>query len=113
MQRQLALDLSRAGDRAVLAVRGEIDLETSPQLWSGIQEHMPGSGPGGLWVDLSDVDYIDSSGIAVLVQGHKHASRSRKVFGLQSPSRTVRNLIELAQLHKLFRIDDGPDGDGT
>jgi anti-sigma B factor antagonist len=93
----------RDGDRQVLAVRGDIDLESSPHLWTGIRDLLTRG--SDVWIELRQVDYIDSSGIAVLVQGHKHATRAGRSFVLLDPSPQVRNLIELAQLHRLFHIE--------
>jgi anti-sigma B factor antagonist len=112
MGARLQIDTVRAPvqgtDRCVLRVQGEIDLESSPTMWSRIQEHL--AAESEVWVQLSGVEYMDSSGIAVLVQGHKHAGRSGRVFGLLDPSPKVRTLIELAQLHRLFRIEQTDDG---
>lgn len=112
MGSRLHIDTERGDGRCVLVVRGEIDLESSPSLWNGIRDRL--AEDTELWVHLDGVRYIDSSGIAVLVQGHKHANRAGRVFGLLDPSPQVRNLIELAQLHKLFRIENrAADGDGS
>ena len=106
MGRRLEFSVREQDGRTILDVQGEIDLESSPKLWSGIRDHLSSAGAAGLWVELGAVDYIDSSGIAVLVQGHKHASRAKQVFGLLNPSGKVKSLIELSQLHKLFRIEE-------
>ena len=104
MTPHLDIDVRSEADRRVVAARGEIDLENSPRLWETIRDELTSS-KTPVWIDLSGVDYMDSSGIAVLVQGHKHAARSRREFGLLRPSAKVRNLIELAQLHRLFTIE--------
>jgi anti-sigma B factor antagonist len=93
------------GDRVVVA-SGEIDMESSPRLLAEIQRAF---GRGGrLVVDLSAVDYIDSSGIAVLIQGLKGCKQRAQEFVLRRPSARVLAVIELADLQRLFRIEADP-----
>ena len=87
----------------VLRVEGEVDLESSPTLWSELRGLL-GRG-GAVVVDLSAVDYIDSSGVAVLIQGLKHAGRTKVDFRLRRPSGRVTAVLELAQLTRLFEIE--------
>ena len=60
---------------------------------------------------LQDVGYMDSSGVAVLVKGHKHATKFGVDFRLLDPNPRVMTVLELAQLPKLFHIErTEPDG---
>jgi anti-sigma B factor antagonist len=92
-----------AGDQRTVVVQGEVDLEVSPELWNAMESAL--SGTAGLRVDLSAVSYIDSSGIAMLVKGLKHARKQEVSFALLDPSEAVLQVMELAQLHKLFVIE--------
>lgn len=87
----------------VVRVAGAVDLETSPRLWQQLQRALQLG--GSVRVDLRDVDYIDSSGIAVLIQGLKHAGKRSVDYRLLEPSARVMAVLELAQLPKLFTID--------
>lgn len=106
MRRGLELKSAvEGGDRVVLA-SGEIDMESSPRLLAEIQR---ATGRGArLVVDLSAVTYMDSSGIAVLIQGLKAAKQREQQFVLRRPSAKVLAVIELADLQLLFRIEPGP-----
>ena len=91
------------GESTVLSVRGEVDLETSPQLWNEMESALERS--RSLKVELKDVSYIDSSGIATLIKGLKHANQSEVSFVILDPSPRVVAVMELAQLHTLFSIE--------
>ncbi|HEY9150951.1 MAG TPA: STAS domain-containing protein [Gammaproteobacteria bacterium] len=87
---------------AVVRLTGEVDLNHSPEarrvILACLQKKMP------LLVDLSDVDYIDSSGVASLVEGYQ-LSRSRQLdFGLIGVSDAAMNVLRLARLDKVFPI---------
>jgi anti-sigma B factor antagonist len=97
------------GSHAVI-VRGEVDMESSPRLLAALQLGLRLG--GGLVVDLEGVSYIDSSGIAVLIQGLKAANQRRQPFRLRRPSKQVNAVLQLAQLQQLFAIDDGGPGGG-
>jgi anti-sigma B factor antagonist len=62
----LGIDVTDRGDWAVLAVRGEIDVATAPQLREELLE-LVSAGRKQIVVDLSGVDFLDSTGLGVLV----------------------------------------------
>ncbi len=98
-------DLEPTADPAVrvLKVSGEVDMETSPGLKEQIQKALKGAKT--LKVDLSGVGYLDSSGIAVLIQGLKEAQRAKVEYSLLDPSPQVKAVIALAMLQQVFRIE--------
>ena len=59
---------------------------------------------GPVIVDLSDVKYMDSSGVASLVEGLQHAKKLGQDFVLAAPTGSVLGVIKLARLDKVFRI---------
>lgn len=99
----MRIAVSELDGSQILAVAGEIDLDTSPDLWTELQLALKQSKP--VMVDLQGVEYIDSSGVAVLIQGLKHASRTGTSYRLRDPSPRVMAVLELAQLPKLFDIE--------
>jgi anti-sigma B factor antagonist len=91
------------GGHNVVRVAGEVDLDSSPDLWT--QLHQALSQGRQVKVNLRDVSYIDSSGVAILIKGLKHAARSKQSYRLVDPSPRVMAVLELAQLPQLFEIE--------
>ncbi len=92
------------GDGALtFAVEGEVDLYTSPDLRAAILKAEPPAN-GVLAVDLSAVSYMDSSGVATLVEGLKSAGQKRASFVLKSPSPSVMKVLQLSRLDAVFEI---------
>ena len=93
----------------VLQVVGEVDMDSSPRLRDEISKSLKARGAASLKVRLQDVDYVDSSGIAVLIQGMKDAGKAGVAFALLDPSTNVRSVIELAMLQEVFTIEETSD----
>jgi anti-sigma B factor antagonist len=101
----MKLEIGQTEDGSVrtLTVRGDLDMDSSPNLRDAIKKAITGGTT--LRIELSGVGYIDSSGIAVLIQGHKWALKSQVAFRLVTPSPKVQAVIKLAQLQTLFTIE--------
>lgn len=89
------------GESAVVSVSGEIDVATAPELSRVIDRAVAGS-TGPLVVDLLDVSFMDSSGLAVLV-GVKQRNPDLQIT-LVTGSGMVQRLIETVALDRMFRI---------
>ncbi|MDV3238067.1 MAG: STAS domain-containing protein [Gammaproteobacteria bacterium] len=90
------------GGYAVIGLRGEIDMHSSPEARRLILECIHDGRP--TLVDLADVAYIDSSGVASLVEGFQLARTRGLDFGLVGVSGAVLNVLRLARLDKVFPI---------
>ena len=90
------------GKAVVVALSGEVDLESSPRL----RELLLGLVRGGrdVLVDLSAVSYIDSSGVASLIEAFQVARRSGTAFALVAPSQAALRVLQLARLDRVFHI---------
>ena len=92
---------------AVVLLTGEVDLSRSPEARKVILGVLEKKRP--LMVDLSSVEYIDSSGVASLVEGYQ-LSRSKELdFGLVGVSEAAMNVLKLARLDKVFPIYESLD----
>ena len=104
----MALTIDRTdGERIRLTVHGEVDLYTSPELRKAVMKAVPAA-KDGVEVVLADVGYMDSSGVATLVEGFKTSRESAKVFVLVTPSKSVMRVLELARLDSVFEIVRSP-----
>ncbi|MGI9089430.1 MAG: STAS domain-containing protein [Chthoniobacterales bacterium] len=87
----------------VLPLKGEIDLHVSPRVAASLQTMMAAK-PQQLVVDLSEVNYIDSSGLAVLIEGMQNVAAYGGKFALAGLQETVLPIFEIARLDQVFRI---------
>lgn len=88
----------------VISLEGEIDLYYSPSARKQILTTLEKG--QNILVDLSAVSYIDSSGIATLVEGHQLAKSSHLNFALVGVSSAAMKVLQLARLDKVFKIYD-------
>ena len=86
----------------LLRVSGEVDLQYSPQLREKILASLKAGNP--LLIDLSGVSYIDSSGIASLVEGFQVAKSAKLEYGLLNISKTAMQVLALTRLDKVFQL---------
>ncbi|MGF1640641.1 MAG: STAS domain-containing protein [Rhodospirillales bacterium] len=86
----------------VVALSGDIDLQSSPTARTVLLAAVGRNRP--IFVDLSDVSYIDSSGIASLVEALQDARKRGLRFALVSVSEAARRVLQLARLDKVFVI---------
>lgn len=87
---------------SIVELTGDVDLSCSPAAREVILKSLAAGQP--TLVDLSAVTYIDSSGVASLVEGYQVARRKQLEFGLLNVSDAVRSVLELAHLDQVFRI---------
>jgi anti-sigma B factor antagonist len=99
--------IDNAGDVALVRVTGEVDLSWSQQVRKTILDALGKSKAVG--VELSQVTYMDSSGIAALVEGFQTARAKGIKFGLVSASSPVRSVLALARLDKVFPMVDSAE----
>jgi anti-sigma B factor antagonist len=90
------------GGYSVLELEGDVDLSCSPDARKQILQCLESG--RNLLVDLSAVNYIDSSGVASLVEGYQTAKKRALKFGLVGVSIAAMNVLQLARLDKVFPI---------
>lgn len=90
-------------DGVVLRPQGEIDLSRAPEFRQAIVQAQ-GDNPSRLIIDLSDVPYMDSSGVATLVETMQASRRSGNTLVLCGLQDRVRSIFEIARLDIVFTI---------
>lgn len=88
----------------IIEVTGEVDLYSSPVMRESILNTIKKQTPHTLIVKLDEVSYIDSSGIATLVEGLQLANEYKTQFKLVGLSQHVLEVFQLARLERVFRI---------
>ncbi len=102
------LRIQSAEDGGVLHLRGELDLSTVGVLRSALEERLPIK--GDLILDLSELDFLDSTGLQEIL---KLADRCSGVVVVRQPSGMVRKLLRVTGLDHTQRIIVEPDGNKT
>jgi anti-sigma B factor antagonist len=87
----------------ILALEGEIDLHESPHVKEQINPLIEQKLPK-VFIDLSGVSYIDSSGIAVFIEAMQRIQAYGGKLGLFGIRKSVQTIFEIARLDQVFRI---------
>tara|TARA_B100000315_G_scaffold252246_1_gene288654 strand:+ start:32 stop:364 length:333 start_codon:yes stop_codon:yes gene_type:complete len=93
------------GDCTVCLIDGEINLNTSPDLRKAFEDYIRDNARK-VAIDFSNVPYIDSSGLATLIELFQRLKKVNGKLRIYSVSEKVKNVFEVTKLHKLFEIYD-------
>jgi len=90
----------------LMKLKGDVDMNTSADVRKALAEVFKQSSPANkaLLIDLSQVRYMDSSGIATLVEVMQNCMKSGMRLRLVELSPPVRDVFELARLASIFEI---------
>lgn len=90
--------------RLVVSFGGEVDLEHSPKARKVLLECVRKQ--RDVFVDLSGVSYIDSSGVASLVEAFQSSRKNGTLFALVAVNPAALRVLQLARLDKIFTIHE-------
>jgi len=90
-------------ETTILSIKGDVDLYSSPSVRKMIVALTEKKTPV-IMVDLSHVSYMDSSGVATLVEGLQQTGKYKGKFKLFGLGMAVREVFELSRLDKVFEI---------
>ena len=90
-------------DRYVITVSGEVDLATSPELDTAIIAAIE-SGTSSVAIDLTDVSFMDSSGLGVIVRGLKRCREADKDLDLVITNERVLKVFGITGLDQVITI---------
>lgn len=96
------------GEHLVVRLGGEVDMSWSQEVRRAVLDALAKSPK--VAVHLAGVSYIDSSGIAALVEGFQQARGRGQSFLLVEPSDAVLAVLKLARLDKVFTLRDSLHG---
>jgi anti-sigma B factor antagonist len=94
------------GVTATVRLNGRVDIESSPDLRNRLHALLQASSSETILVDLADVPYIDTSGVATLIEGLKIARRHRKALCLQGLTGSVLHFFQVTNMLTLFKADE-------
>jgi anti-anti-sigma factor len=95
----LPLAVERTSDAGVefLRVEGELDCATAPRLISVLNRSVADAARSVI-VDLTSVGFMDSTGLALLINAHRRLTRRRKGFAVVCPAGPLRRVFELTDM---------------
>ncbi|HET9501348.1 MAG TPA: STAS domain-containing protein [Marmoricola sp.] len=99
----LSLETREVGGRAVVAVGGEIDVYTAPKLRDKITE-LVAAGHHDIVVDMENVDFLDSTGLGVLVGGLKKVRAENGSMQIVCGQDRLLKIFRITGLAKVFTI---------
>lgn len=82
------------------AVTGEIDAHTAPAISAAVSER----GSGSLEIDLSGVDFVDSSGLRALIEAHQQIEAGGGSLTLARPSAVVKRLFDISGVGEYLHV---------
>jgi len=98
------LTVGAAGE-VVVAVRGDVDLATAPELWRCLEEAIP-EATDRLVVDLADTTFIDSTALGVLLRAFERLRHAESDLVLRAPSKTARKVFATTGLDRVMTIQN-------
>jgi anti-sigma B factor antagonist len=108
MQSGFRVEVSTKGEASVISVSGELDLATSPGLEVEL-DRVTASECSVVIVDLSELEFMDSTGLSVLVRAHQRSQESGKRFGLVNGSQQVQRLLNLTGVAERLTLTEAPE----
>lgn len=103
---ELKVSSRSEGDRTVVAVSGEIDLYTAPRLHSELAAAVMGEGQPRVVVDMTGVEFCDSTGMNVLLAALRRVRERGGELVLAAPRPAVRKILQVTGLESVFTVFD-------
>ena len=101
----LSIETQKVGDAVVLHVAGEVDVFTAPQLREALVGVIE-EGSRGVIVDLQGVDFLDSTGLGVLVAGLKRVRQYGGDLSLVCTREHILKILDITGLVKVLKVHD-------
>ena len=109
---QLSIDTKRTGDEALVKLSGELDMLSAPELSDELKEVLDG-GATRVVVDMTDLEFMDSSGLSAILGAHQSAEERGATLTLFGPSERVIRLVNITGLGDVFEIRGNPDASSS
>jgi anti-sigma B factor antagonist len=87
----------------VIKMSGEIDYTVTPKIREGLINYIEKT-QGALVLDLSQLNYLDSSGLAVFIEARRHLADKGRILQIVAVTPEVKKIFQLTQVDKLFGI---------
>jgi anti-sigma B factor antagonist len=102
LRKDPVLGVEKQGDACVVKLGGELDLYNAPQVRQALADACDDS-PARIVVDLSEVEFIDSTALGVLIEGRTKLD-NRRAFLLAAPGLETKRALEISGLDRHFTV---------
>jgi anti-sigma B factor antagonist len=109
---ELTIDTAQEEDGVSVRLSGELDMLAAPQLSDTLSELLD-AGHKHIVVDLTDLVFVDSSGLSALLGAHQDAQTRGATLVLQSPNERIVRLVNITGLGDVFEVSVAPEGEPT
>jgi anti-sigma B factor antagonist len=99
----LSVSTRSVGGSTVVAVAGDVDISTSPELRSALAD-ATGSGATAVVVDLTEVSFVDSTALGVLVGAFTTLRHNGGRFALATDHEAVLKVLRITALHDVLGV---------
>jgi anti-sigma B factor antagonist len=105
---QFSVDIEPLDGGHAVNITGELDQATVPELKRVLGNALE-SHNGAVFVDLSDCEFIDSTGLSLLVQAQRKLTEDQRGFAICCPKAEVKRLLELTGIDEAVGMFDTRD----
>jgi anti-anti-sigma factor len=105
---EFSVEQHSQGNAAVVTVSGELDLRASPQLEERLTRAFD-AGAELVILDLRQIEFMDSTGLRVLLSAHQRAHDSGRRFALVRGADQVERVLTLTGVRDLLTVVDAPE----
>lgn len=108
MQSHFRVEVRNHGRAAIIAVSGELDLASSPALQEEL-DRVATSDSQLVIVDLRGLDFMDSTGLSVLVRAHQRSEEQGRQLAMVKGPQQVQRLLSLTGVGERLTLVDAPE----
>ena len=108
MQNNFNVEVRNGDNTVVIGVSGELDLASSPALEHELEQGAAAQAELVIF-DLRSLEFMDSTGLSVLVRAHQRATENGQRFGLVKGPQQVQRLLSLTGVAERLTLADSPE----
>ena len=108
MQGEFQVQVRREGQTELIAVSGELDLASGPQLESELDKVTTGA-TTRVVVDLRELEFMDSTGLSIIVRAHQRLAEAACELSLVKGSPQVQRLLDLTGVAERVTLVSAPE----
>lgn len=104
----MIVEVQQLNGATLLSARGELDLASAPQLEKELERVSEGH-PELTILDLREVDFMDSTGLRLVVTAHQRAKDAGRRFAVVNGKRQVQRLLSLTRVEEQLTVVETPE----